>query len=224
MNKLAAFFKNPIVLSGLLLLVLIVLIWFLSPSMGLTRTDLRLFIILGLIMLWVILALLLKSRQSGAMAAAGMAGAGASIQAPYVQPPTIQPPYIQPPSMQPPYVQPPAAQMLGVQYSAPTMPQANLQISPSGTTPMTNNPPEQLEEITAFRGQLERALQWLRGSKIAKTGAGDIVYRMPWYLVLGPSASGKSLLLNQSGLNFPYTDPDRAMGKRGIEPDRKSVV
>jgi hypothetical protein len=172
MNKLAAFFKNPIVISGLLLLVLIVLIWFLGPSVGLTRTDLRLFIILGLIMLWVILALLLKSQQSSALATTGTGGAGVSMQPPSFQPPSIQPPYVQPPSIQPPYVQPPTAQMPGVQYTAPTMPQANLQISSSGSTPMTNNPPEQVEEITAFRGQLERALQWLRGSKIAKTGAG----------------------------------------------------
>src|SRR4030095_12665268 len=80
---------------------------------------------------------------------------------------------------------------------------------------------EQGEEVGAFRVQLGRAVQWLKESKSKKlSGRGDVVYQLPWYILIGPPASGKSMLLGQSNLDFPYTDPDRAIGRRGIEPTK----
>jgi len=52
---------------------------------------------------------------------------------------------------------------------------------------------------------------------VGKTGQ-DVVYRLPWYLVIGPQGSGKSSLVYKSGLSFPYSDPDRSLASRGIGP------
>src|SRR5688572_7141686 len=44
------------------------------------------------------------------------------------------------------------------------------------------------ESVKIFKAQMDRAIQWLRGSKVGKTGQ-DVVYRLPWYLVIGPQGS-----------------------------------
>ena len=77
------------------------------------------------------------------------------------------------------------------------------------------------EGVGVFKAQLDRAIQWLRGSKLGKTGQ-DVVYRLPWYLVIGPQGSGKSSLVYKSGLSFPYSDPDRSLASRGIGPTQNS--
>lgn len=73
------------------------------------------------------------------------------------------------------------------------------------------------ESVGVFKAQLDRAIQWLRGSKLGKTGQ-DVVYRLPWYLVIGPQGAGKSSFVYKSGLSFPYSDPDRSLASRGIGP------
>ena len=202
-------FKNLVILSGLLLLVLVALVWFLGPSVGLVRTDFRLFLCLALVVAWVVFILIKKGQSAGQTSSQGTV----NVTAPSLQAPTVQAPTFQPPVMQAPTLQSPSASIQG-----PAMSSANVQISSTGSQAMTNQSSAKPEETLTFRAQLERAIQWLRKSKIAQTGQGDMVYRLPWYLVLGPNASGKSMLLSQSGLNFPYTDPDRSMGRRGIEP------
>src|ERR1041384_8307076 len=62
---------------------------------------------------------------------------------------------------------------------------------------------EKNDDVDAFRAQLERAIQWLRGSKLAKSGqGGDVVYQLPWYLLLGDVDSGKTTWVARSGLSF----------------------
>ncbi|MCI0419158.1 MAG: hypothetical protein L0312_08065, partial [Acidobacteria bacterium] len=156
--------KNFVVWTGLVLLVLLALIWFVSPLLGLTRVDLRLFAALVLLVLWAVLVFL--KRNQPALDAA---------------------PQLKIPS--------------------PTVPAAMATGAPSN------------DRVTEFRSQLDRAIQWLRGSKLGKTGQ-DVVYRLPWYLVLGPQGSGKSTLISKSRLSFPYSDPDRSLSSRGLEPTR----
>jgi type VI secretion system IcmF/VasK family protein len=192
-----------------LLLVLVGLVWFLGPLVGLARTDFRLFLCLVLVVAWIVFILIKKGQSAGPVSSP----ATVNVTAPTVQAPTVQTPTFQPPVVQAPTLQSPAASIQG-----PAMSSANLQISSTGSQAMTNQPSANPEEALNFRAQLERAIQWLRKSKSAQSGQGDIIYRMPWYLVLGPNAAGKSMLLSQSGLNFPYTDPDRSMGRRGVEP------
>src|SRR5205085_9976861 len=45
------------------------------------------------------------------------------------------------------------------------------------------------EEVTR---DAEEAVQWLRSSRLGDSNARDAVYGLPWYLVAGPPASGKT--------------------------------
>ena len=65
--------------------------------------------------------------------------------------------------------------------------------------------PQDREEVSLLRERLLQSLERLRGGK--RRGAGkDALYALPWYLVIGQPAAGKTTLLAQSGLNFPYAE------------------
>lgn len=72
-------------------------------------------------------------------------------------------------------------------------------------------------EIAALDERLDRAVHWLRKSKLAESGR-DVVYDLPWYLLIGPQGAGKSTLLVQSGYGFSYTDPKKVAGKLDFGP------
>lgn len=66
--------------------------------------------------------------------------------------------------------------------------------------------PEHKEEIQALKQQLKEAVTALKGSKLGRgVGRGSALYALPWYMIIGPPASGKSTALLHSGLNFPFT-------------------
>ncbi|MBN2319757.1 MAG: type VI secretion system membrane subunit TssM [Acidobacteria bacterium] len=73
------------------------------------------------------------------------------------------------------------------------------------------------EDTAVFGERLDRALRWLKKSKLAESGR-DVVYDLPWYLLIGARDSGKSTLVVQSGFNFPYTDPKKTAGKLDFGP------
>ncbi|MFT3925125.1 MAG: type VI secretion system membrane subunit TssM [Myxococcales bacterium] len=61
-------------------------------------------------------------------------------------------------------------------------------------------------EIERLRNEFERAVGALKNSRLAK-GQGssrDALYRLPWYTIIGPPASGKTTVLRNSGLKFPH--------------------
>ncbi|MBI4565364.1 MAG: type VI secretion system membrane subunit TssM [Planctomycetes bacterium] len=68
--------------------------------------------------------------------------------------------------------------------------------------------PDRKPQIQALEKQLGEAIQTLKTSRLGK-GA---LYALPWYIIIGPPGSGKSTALQESGLNFPYTN----QGRRGI--------
>lgn len=50
---------------------------------------------------------------------------------------------------------------------------------------------------------------FLKGLEFLKKHFGEItVYKLPWYLIIGPKNSGKSTLANQTKLHEPYGSPD----------------
>ncbi len=196
MNKLISILKNPILISGFFLLLLMAAVWFFGPALGLVRFDVRIFLVLALIVIWVILAFLLKGHTSA----------------------ELPPVSVTPPSLPSLNIPTPRIDMV-----APNLPAVNISASGAAFDPSTSSGAAGgSDDLVGFRGQLERAIQWMRRSPIAsRPGMGDIVYRIPWYMVLGLPGSGKSSALAQSGLMFPYTDPDRTSGRRGIEPTRQ---
>lgn len=82
-------------------------------------------------------------------------------------------------------------------------------------------PPRAYEDLT--RGA-EEAVQWLRNTKLS-TGpdAADdssAVYALPWFVVAGPPASGKTSLVLSSGLNFQTLPSQRQAEHRLVRPTR----
>ena len=64
--------------------------------------------------------------------------------------------------------------------------------------------PDRKEEIDAVRIQFEKGIAALKDSKLSKGLSGKAaLYALPWYMFIGPPASGKSTALRHSGLQFP---------------------
>lgn len=72
------------------------------------------------------------------------------------------------------------------------------------------------EEIDAVRIQFEKGIAALKDSKLAKGLSGKAaLYALPWYMFIGPPASGKSTALRHSGLQFPSLSGS-AQGLQGL--------
>jgi type VI secretion system protein ImpL len=61
-------------------------------------------------------------------------------------------------------------------------------------------------ELDRLRSEFERAVKALKTSKLAQGSrrGSEALYRLPWYTIIGPPASGKTTVLRNSGLKFPY--------------------
>jgi len=69
--------------------------------------------------------------------------------------------------------------------------------------------PDVKDEIAALKEKMELAIRTLKHSKLGKGRRGaDALYILPWYMIIGPSACGKSTAIRNSGLSFPPIDPD----------------
>ena len=65
--------------------------------------------------------------------------------------------------------------------------------------------PEKKAEIEQFKKQLEAAITSLKNSKLGRGKLGkSALYTLPWYMIIGPSAAGKTTAIQNSGLEFPY--------------------
>ncbi|MDR2015242.1 MAG: type VI secretion system membrane subunit TssM [Azoarcus sp.] len=60
--------------------------------------------------------------------------------------------------------------------------------------------------VKLLREQLLTAINTLKTSRLGKTHGSAALYELPWYMIIGPSAVGKSTALLQSGLTFPFSD------------------
>jgi type VI secretion system protein ImpL len=96
------------------------------------------------------------------------------------------------------------------EHQNPKSPQRATQLSaPTGT----------YEEIT--RGA-EEVVQWLQATKLNGKRTGDTVFALPWFMISGPPASGKTSLLLSSGLDFHSLPSQRAADQNLIRPTRNS--
>ena len=78
-------------------------------------------------------------------------------------------------------------------------------IGASADSQMQNLSPEKKAEIDQFKKQLEAAIASLKNSKIGKGKSGRAaLYALPWYMIIGPSAAGKTTAIQNSGLEFPF--------------------
>ncbi|MEE9429995.1 MAG: type VI secretion system membrane subunit TssM [Melioribacteraceae bacterium] len=65
--------------------------------------------------------------------------------------------------------------------------------------------PEKKAEIEQFKKQLKEAINSLKKSKLGRWKIGkSALYALPWYMFIGPPASGKTTAIQNSGLEFPF--------------------
>ena len=64
-------------------------------------------------------------------------------------------------------------------------------------------------DLEALRQKMQEAIASLKASELGIKYRGKAaMYALPWYMIIGPSAAGKSTLLRNSGLHFPYSHSD----------------
>ena len=74
--------------------------------------------------------------------------------------------------------------------------------------------PDRESEIALLRKQMQEAIAALKSSELVSSRTGSAaLYALPWYLMIGQAAVGKSSILRNSNLNFPYSKHD----PRGIQ-------
>ena len=74
--------------------------------------------------------------------------------------------------------------------------------------------PEQRGEIALLRKQLLEAISTLKKSNLGHTRGKAALYELPWYMIIGHPAAGKSSAIQNSGLTFPLDQGSRAI--RGV--------
>jgi type VI secretion system protein ImpL len=74
--------------------------------------------------------------------------------------------------------------------------------------------PDQQAEIAAMEAEFARAVQTLKGSKLGRSG-GNVLGLLPWYVMIGPSASGKTTAIRNSGIKLPLGKSGKVRGVGG---------
>ncbi|UXY14571.1 type VI secretion system membrane subunit TssM [Chitiniphilus purpureus] len=153
--------KNAKVASAIGFLILIALIWFVGPWMGLVSAEARFGWIFGVMLLWVLTLLvgqMLANRAGGLI-----------------------------------------EKMLQRQADDAVM----------GASP------DKRAEVNLLRQRLLGAIDTLKSSKIGKARGNAALYELPWYMIIGHPAAGKSSAILQSGLTFPFSDKAGVQGVGG---------
>ncbi|MNU53321.1 type VI secretion system membrane subunit TssM [Variovorax boronicumulans] len=71
--------------------------------------------------------------------------------------------------------------------------------------------PERKAEIDELRGRMVEAVKTIKTSKIGQMSGSEALYELPWYMVIGNPAAGKSSAILNSGLQFPFADKGNAV-------------
>jgi type VI secretion system protein ImpL len=75
-----------------------------------------------------------------------------------------------------------------------------------GETATTHTPADRRAEIEVLNKRLMEAVRTIKESKLGHTSGNAALYELPWYIVIGNPAAGKSTAIAHSGLNFPFSD------------------
>ncbi|WP_305074870.1 type VI secretion system membrane subunit TssM [Propionivibrio sp.] len=154
-------FDNKTVASSLGFVILVSLVWLVGPYLGLPSEQSRLYLIVGILLLWVFLLLLGRVL----------------------------------------------AERAGRMLDKMLRRQADEAVIGAST--------DQRREVAQIRQRLLAAIDKLNSSELGKRAGKAALYELPWYMVIGHSAAGKSTAICQSGLNFPYGDGQPVTGVSG---------
>lgn len=80
--------------------------------------------------------------------------------------------------------------------------------------------PERRQEILALQQQMSEAIRALQRSKLGGRGGKAALYALPWYVLIGPPAAGKTTALERSGLAFTSTQGGKRHKVQGVAGTR----
>ena len=84
--------------------------------------------------------------------------------------------------------------------------QLDVMLEQQTNKPSTKADALQRDEIAAIRTRLLDAISTLKTSKLGLVSGSAALYELPWYMVIGNPAAGKSTAIANSGLKFPFAD------------------
>lgn len=67
-------------------------------------------------------------------------------------------------------------------------------------------PNEKRAEVQALRERMQEAVKKIKTSKLGEVSGSAALYELPWYIIIGNPAAGKSTAIVNSGLRFPFSD------------------
>ncbi len=70
-------------------------------------------------------------------------------------------------------------------------------------------------DLDAVRNAMLEAVGTIKNSRLGRATGARALYELPWYMVIGNPAAGKSSAITQSGLQFPFADPRAIQGVGG---------
>jgi len=153
--------RNAKIASALGFLILIALIWFIGPFIGLASVEARFGWIFGVMVLWVL------SLMVGRLLAQRAGGLVEHI------------------------------------------------LRRQADDAVLDASPEKRAEVSQLRQRLLTAIETLKTSKLGKIRGKAALYELPWYMVIGHPAAGKSSAILCSGLTFPFSDKKGVQGVGG---------
>jgi len=71
-------------------------------------------------------------------------------------------------------------------------------------------------DLAPLRDRLLQAVRTIKSSKIGQTSGHAALYELPWYIIIGNPAAGKSSAISHSGLQFPLADETAGAAIRGV--------
>ncbi len=74
---------------------------------------------------------------------------------------------------------------------------------------------DQRAEVALLRQRLLGAISTLKKSRLGNARGSAALYELPWYMIMGHPAAGKSSAILQSGLTFPFSDKSAIQGVGG---------
>ncbi|MDQ7972488.1 MAG: type VI secretion system membrane subunit TssM [Rhodocyclaceae bacterium] len=76
--------------------------------------------------------------------------------------------------------------------------------------------PARKAEVEELRKRMVEAVRTIKTSKIGQLSGNEALYELPWYMVIGNPAAGKSTAILNSGLQFPFADKGGSAVIQGI--------
>ena len=76
------------------------------------------------------------------------------------------------------------------------------------------------EELKLIQQQMKESIQLIRKSRLGDKKGNAALYELPWYMVIGNPAAGKSSAIYNSGLKFPFEESHQKVVSAGLSGTR----